>query len=33
MRVDVGQIHDCISPLASPIAGRPQGLDVAASDA
>ncbi|KAG5772428.1 hypothetical protein H9Q69_000467 [Fusarium xylarioides] len=29
----VSQIHDCMSTLASPIASRPQGLDVAASDA
>ncbi|KAF4955751.1 hypothetical protein FGADI_4322 [Fusarium gaditjirri] len=33
MRVDVSQIHDCLSSLASPIASRPQGLDIAASDA
>ncbi|KAF5606654.1 tetratricopeptide-like helical [Fusarium subglutinans] len=33
MRMDISQIHDCISPLASPIASRPQGFDVAASDA
>lgn len=33
MGMGVSQIHDCISPLASPIASRPQGLGVAASDA
>ncbi|KAF5644071.1 hypothetical protein F52700_2639 [Fusarium sp. NRRL 52700] len=32
-RMDISGIHDCISRLASPIASRPQGLDIAASDA
>ncbi|CCT73958.1 uncharacterized protein FFUJ_09206 [Fusarium fujikuroi IMI 58289] len=33
MRMDTSQIYNCISALASPVANRPKGLDVAASDA